>query len=59
MTGRIPERFIDELLTRIDIVDVIQERVTLRIAVDTGAEVAEKLTALVRELRKYQKQPEK
>lgn len=30
MTGRIPERFIDELLTRIDIVDVIQERVTLK-----------------------------
>ena len=29
---------------------IIQERVTLRIAVDTGAEVAEKLTALVREL---------
>ncbi len=30
MTGRIPERFIDDLLTRIDIVDVIQERVTLK-----------------------------
>ena len=30
MAGRIPERFIDELLTRIDIVDVIQERVTLK-----------------------------
>jgi DNA primase len=30
MAGRIPERFIDELLSRIDIVDVIQERVTLK-----------------------------
>jgi DNA primase len=30
MAGRIPERFIDELLTRIDIVDVIQERVQLK-----------------------------
>ena len=30
MAGRIPERFIDDLLTRIDIVDVIQERVTLK-----------------------------
>lgn len=38
---------------------IIQERVTLRMAVDTGAEVAERLTALVRELRKYQKQPDK
>jgi hypothetical protein len=38
---------------------IIQERVTLRTAVDTGVEVAERLTALVRELRKYQKPPEK
>lgn len=38
---------------------IIQDRVTLRVAVDTGAEVAERLTALVRDLRKYQKQPEK
>jgi DNA primase len=30
MPGRIPERFIDDLLARIDIVDVIQERVTLK-----------------------------
>jgi DNA primase len=30
MAGRIPERFIDDLLTRIDIVDVIQERVPLK-----------------------------
>ncbi len=30
MAGRIPERFIDDLLTRIDIVDVIQERVALK-----------------------------
>ncbi|MEQ1717375.1 MAG: hypothetical protein ABL907_15580 [Hyphomicrobium sp.] len=34
---------------------IIQDRVTLRAAVDTGAEVAERLTALVRDLRKYQK----
>jgi hypothetical protein len=33
---------------------IIQNRVTLRIAVDTGAEVAEKLTGLVRDLRKFQ-----
>ncbi|MGL4394956.1 MAG: hypothetical protein ACRCS9_00310 [Hyphomicrobium sp.] len=33
---------------------LIQNRVTLRVAVDTGVEVADKLTALVRELRKYQ-----
>lgn len=38
---------------------VIQDRVTLRVAVDTGADVAERLTQLVRELRKYQKAPEK
>lgn len=38
---------------------ILQERVTLRAAVDTGADVAERLTGLVRELRKYQKQPEK
>ncbi|TAH44791.1 MAG: DNA primase [Gammaproteobacteria bacterium] len=30
MAGRIPERFVDDLLARIDIVDVIQERVTLK-----------------------------
>jgi len=30
MAGRIPERFIDDLLARIDIVDVIQERVPLK-----------------------------
>lgn len=34
---------------------IIQTRATLRVAVDTGADVAEKLTALVRDLRKYQK----
>ncbi len=30
MSGRIPEQFIDELLARIDIVDVIEQRVPLR-----------------------------
>ncbi|MEO6968074.1 MAG: DNA primase [Rhodanobacteraceae bacterium] len=30
MPGRIPERFIDELLTRVDIVDVVQQRVPLK-----------------------------
>src|SRR4030066_1221858 len=30
MAGRIPEKFIDEMLTRIDIVDVIDARVPLR-----------------------------
>jgi hypothetical protein len=35
----------------------IQTRATLKAAVDTGAEVSERLTALVRELRKYQKNP--
>jgi DNA primase len=30
MRGRIPEKFIDELLARVDIVDVIQERVPLK-----------------------------
>ncbi|MFI4969712.1 MAG: CHC2 zinc finger domain-containing protein [Lysobacterales bacterium] len=30
MAGRIPERFIDDLLARVDIVDVIQERVPLK-----------------------------
>jgi DNA primase len=30
MAGRIPERFIDDLLARVDIVDVIQERVQLK-----------------------------
>lgn len=34
---------------------IIQSRVTLRAAVDTGAEIAERLVALVRELKKYQK----
>lgn len=38
---------------------IFQDRVTLRVAVDTGAAVSERLTALVRDLRKYQKQPEK
>ncbi len=38
---------------------ILQDRVTLRSAVDTGADVAERLTTLVRDLRKYQKQPEK
>lgn len=32
---------------------LIQARATLRATVDTGAEVAEKLTAIVRELKKY------
>jgi DNA primase len=30
MAGRIPEKFIDDLLARVDIVDVIQERVPLK-----------------------------
>lgn len=30
MSGRIPDKFIDELLARVDIVDVIQERVPLK-----------------------------
>ena len=30
MRGRIPEKFIDDLLARVDIVDVIQERVQLK-----------------------------
>ena len=30
MAGRIPDSFIDELLTRVDIVDVIQERIPLK-----------------------------
>ncbi len=34
---------------------LIQTRATLRVAVDTGAGIAERLTELVRELRKYQK----
>jgi len=34
---------------------LIQTRATLKAAVDTGAEVADRLTALVRDLRKYQK----
>jgi len=34
---------------------VLQSRVTLRSAVDTGADIAERLIALVRELKTYQK----
>jgi hypothetical protein len=34
---------------------LIQTRATLRVAVDTGAEVADKLTNLVRELKKHAK----
>jgi hypothetical protein len=34
---------------------IIQSRATLRVAVDTGAEIAQRLTELVRELRQYQK----
>ena len=34
---------------------VLQSRVTLRAAVDTGADIAERLVALVRELKTYQK----
>jgi hypothetical protein len=34
---------------------IIQSRPTLRAAVDTGAEIAERLVALVRELKKYEK----
>ena len=30
MPGRIPDRFIDELLTRVDIVDVVQRHVPLK-----------------------------
>ncbi len=30
MSGRIPEKFVDELLARIDIVDVIQDRIPLK-----------------------------
>ncbi|MGH8605993.1 MAG: CHC2 zinc finger domain-containing protein, partial [Gammaproteobacteria bacterium] len=30
MAGRIPQAFIDELLSRIDIVDVVDRRITLR-----------------------------
>ncbi|MDE2271435.1 MAG: hypothetical protein KGJ94_05570, partial [Xanthomonadaceae bacterium] len=30
MPGLIPERFIDELLARVDIVDVVQQRVPLK-----------------------------
>jgi hypothetical protein len=35
--------------------NVLQTRVTLRVAVDTGAEIAERLITLVRELKTYQK----
>jgi hypothetical protein len=34
---------------------LIQDRATLRVSVDTGAEVAERLVALVRELKKHHK----
>jgi hypothetical protein len=34
---------------------LFQTRATLKIAVDTGADIAERLTELIRELRKYQK----
>lgn len=34
---------------------LFQQRPTLKVAVDTGADIAEKLTGLVREMRKYQK----
>ena len=30
MSGRIPERFIDDLLARVDIVDVVSERMPLK-----------------------------
>ena len=36
---------------------IIQSRVPLRAAVDTGSEIAERLVALVRELKTYQKGP--
>jgi hypothetical protein len=32
---------------------LIQTRATLKVAVDSGAEIAERLTHLVRELKKY------
>lgn len=35
--------------------EIIQSRVPLRVAVETGAEIADRLIALVRELKKYQK----
>jgi hypothetical protein len=35
--------------------EIIQSRVPLRVAVDTGAEIADRLIALVRELKKHQK----
>ena len=34
MSGRIPKQFIEELVARIDIVDVIDARVPLRVGVD-------------------------
>lgn len=34
---------------------ILQQRATLKAAVDTGADVADRLTELVRELRRYQK----
>ncbi|WP_045834745.1 hypothetical protein [Hyphomicrobium sp. 99] len=35
--------------------EIIQSRVPLRVAVDTGSEIADQLIALVRELKKHQK----
>lgn len=35
--------------------EIIQSRVPLRVAVETGAEIADRLIALVRELKKHQK----
>jgi len=35
--------------------DIFQSRVPLRVAVETGAEIADKLVTLVRELKKHQK----
>ncbi|RUP00236.1 hypothetical protein [Hyphomicrobium sp.] len=35
--------------------EIIQSRVPLRVAVDTGGEIADKLVALVRELKRHQK----
>jgi hypothetical protein len=35
--------------------EIIQSRVPLRVAVDTGSEIADKLVGLVRELKKHQK----
>ena len=35
--------------------EIMQSRVPLRVAVDRGAEIADRLIALVRELKKHQK----